>query len=167
MNRQGLRPCHPATGYQHCLLKTFRECPFLKMSKKFEISVHLPDKNLFTNGKSIPSSELQAEQQSEPYVVPVVVGRVVVAVSHTAVVGVVVPRAAAQNTVRAFGLYPVSKLIVFFRKSTVSAYCTNASRGITCCWYSYWFHFPDSKFSSHCAILVLNLILLRLFNFTW
>ena len=54
--------------------------------------------NLFTNGKSIPFSELKGKHQPETVVVPPVAGFVVVAIRHTAVLAVVVERTATQNT---------------------------------------------------------------------
>jgi len=64
----------------------------------------LAGQNLFTNGKSIPFSELKGKHKPEPVVVPFVAGFVVVAVRHTAVLSVVVERAATQYAFRAFGL---------------------------------------------------------------
>ena len=49
---------------------------------------------------SLLRGELQGQQQPEPYEVPIVAWRDVVAVSHTAADGVAVPRAATQNTAR-------------------------------------------------------------------
>ncbi len=48
--------------------------------------------------------------QAETDVVVAVIGRVVVAIRHTAVARVVVPRPAAYDAVRAFALIPLSYL---------------------------------------------------------
>ena len=59
--------------------------------------------------------------EAETYVVVPVGRTVVIAVSHPAVVCVVVPTAAAFHAVRASGYCPERDIIIFFRKPVAPA----------------------------------------------
>ena len=119
----------------------------------------------FKMPKSIGFPELRDESQPEAQIVVMVVGCIVVAISHAAVRCIVVPTATTIHTVGA--PWPVSlAAISIFLYSSVSAYCANEKRGVTWSENSFCAHSPPSNRSEYFLNFAANLHLLCLFNLT-
>lgn len=89
------------------------------------------DNNRFNSGN--PSFLLSwGENQTETEVIVAVVGGVVVAVSHPAVLRIVVPATTSIHAIRPFGYSPVMFKMIFFRKPCESACFVKASNGVIC-----------------------------------